>query len=191
MIKNDEELASAVEIINDKFREIQNYLGDSDHDLGKIKFPRRYVRTATYYRNRLPFINELHVRDNLAYALIQTDVYRWLTNRTDLFGVAREMIIKSGIALLGSVCETIAVVATRGIIGRKHSFCQRCTRMVVKNMISQEVCNELQWLWETRAAIHIYQVEDREYEKYSIADYNRAVKVTWALCDALDEWSQD
>lgn len=57
----------------------------------------------------------------MAYALILTDVYRWITNRTDLFGIAKEMVLKSGIVLSGSICETLTVRCTDDVIGRTYA----------------------------------------------------------------------
>ena len=186
MIKTDKDLEDAVAIIDEQLRQIQKYLGDENHAKSKIAFPRGYIRPASHFRDHLSFISDTHVRDNLAYALIQSDVYRWLLSRTDLFGIAKEMTIKSGLALHGAICETMCIVATRGKIGKKHSFCNRCDRMVEKGIINQDLCYELHWLWETRASIHIYELTDREYEKYSVRDYNRSVKATQALREALD-----
>ena len=124
----------------------------------------------------------------MAYALIQSDVYRWLTNRTDIFGTAKEMVMKSGIALMGSICETMAIDGTKGIIGKNHSFCERCSRMVTKEIISEDLKDELHWLWKARSAIHIYEINHREHEKYKMNDYNRAIKATRELRNALDDY---
>ena len=186
MITDDDELRDAVAIVNEHIQEVQNYLGQISHADGKIRFPRGFIRTAAHFRKQLSFISDNNVRDNLAYALIQSDVYRWLTNRTDLFGTAKEMVMKSGVALMGSICETMAVVGTKGIIGKKHSFCERCNRMVDKEIISNDLRDELHWLWKTRAAIHIYEIDHREYEKYKMKDYNRAIKATRELRNALE-----
>ncbi len=188
MIADDNELKQAVAIVDEHIQQIQDYLGQTTHADGKIRFPRNFIRTASHFRERLSFIKDANIRDNLAYALIQSDVYRWLTNRTDIFGTAKEMIIKSGIALMGSICETMAIDSTKGIIGRRHSFCDRCTRMVTKRMISEDVKNELHWLWDARAAIHIYEIDHREYEKYQMKDYNRATKATIELRNALNNF---
>ena len=188
MITKDDELRNAVAIVDEHIQEIQNYLGQNFHADGKIRFPRNFIRTANHFRGHLSFISDDNIRDNLAYALIQLDVYRWLTNRTDIFGTAKEMVVKSGIALMGSICETMAVDGTKGIIGRKHSFCERCNRMVTKGMVSESLKDKLHWLWKTRAAIHIYEIDHREYEKYQMKDYNRAIKATRELRDALEDY---
>jgi hypothetical protein len=188
MISNDDELRIAVNIVDENIQRIQNYLGQDSHADGKIRFPRNFIRTADHFRGQLSFIREQNITDNLAYALIQSDVYRWLTNRTDIFGTAKEMVMKSGIALMGSICETMAIDVTKGIIGRRHSFCERCNRMVIKEIISEDLKNELQWLWEVRSSIHIYEVDHREHAVYNMRDYNRAIHATRNLRNELSDY---
>ena len=188
MINDDNELADAVAIVDDHIQQIQNYLGQANHASGKIRFPRGFIRTADHFRKELSFIKDDNIRDNLAYALIQSDVNRWLTNRTDIFGTAKEMIMKSSIALMGSICETMAIDGTKGIIGKSHSFCERCNKMVDRGIISEDLKDELHWLWETRAAIHIYEINHREHEKYKMEANNRAIKATRLLRDSLADY---
>jgi hypothetical protein len=188
MIADDNELKQAVAIVNKHIQQIQDYLGQVSHADGKIRFPRNFIRTASHFRERLSFIKDKNIKDNLAYALIQSDVYRWLTDRTDIFGTAKEMIMKSEIALMASICETMAIDATKGVIGRRHSFFERCNRMVTKEMISEDLKDELHWLWDARAAIHIYEMDHREYEKYQMKDYTRAIRATIELRNALNDY---
>ncbi len=188
MISNDKELKLVVNTADTCLQQIQNYLGDRRDGIGRIKFPKGYIRTANHFRSQLSFVSNENVRNNLAYALIQSDVYLWLINRTSLYGVAREMTIKSAITLMGSISETLAVAGTVGIIGKKHSFCERCNRMVNKSIIKATLRDQLLWLWETRSGIHIYEIDHREYEKYKINDYNRAVNATRGLRKALGEY---
>lgn len=186
-IRTDAELAEAADLVGRKLQEIQDHLGGDSHRNAKVRFPRGYIRTADHFRSRLPFILDRDARDNLAYALILTDVYRWLTNRTDLFGTAREMIFKAGVVLAGSICETMAVNYTNGTIGRSVRFKPRCDRMTTAGMITENLRDELHWLWDTRSAIHLCDVEVREYERYTTADYNRSITCIRELRDQLDE----
>lgn len=185
-IRNDTELIAVVREVGEKLQSIQNYVGHENSASGKIRFPRGFIRTAGYFRLKLSFISDRNARDNLAYALILSDVYRWLTNRTDLFGTAREMIIKAGIVLVGSIIETIMFEYTRGVIGRRHSFCARADRMVAKEMISASLAEELKWVWAARGGIHIYEINEREYERYSVTDYNRAIRTLRSLREGLE-----
>jgi hypothetical protein len=188
-ITTDQELAQAADLVGRKLQEIQDYLGADSHRAAKVRFPRGYIRTANHFRSRLPFILDRDARDNLAYALILTDVYRWVTNRTDLFGTAREMVFKAGVVLAGSICETMAVNYTDGAIGRSVRFKTRCDRMVTAGMISDDLRDELHWVWDTRSAIHLCDLEVREFERYTTADYNRAISCIRDLRDQLDEHS--
>ena len=53
-------------------------------------------------------------------------------------------------------------------------------------MITEPLQNELDWLWDTRSAIHLCDVEVREYERYTVAGYNRAITCVRNLRDQLD-----
>lgn len=188
MIENDEQLGEAVAVVNEHIQEIQDYLGRRNHSDGKIRFPRGFLRTATHFRSQLGFVGDSNLKKNLSYALILSDVLWWLTNRTDLAGTAREMVIKNAIILIGSICESIAIDGTRGIIGKRHSFCERADRMVAKGTIAGDLRDELHWLWEKRSGIHIYELDYQEYDTYGISDYNKAVRAIKNLRDALERF---
>jgi len=190
LIENDEQLREAVTAANEHIQAIQDYLVQRNHADGKIRFPRGFLRTATHFRSQLGFIGDNNLKKNLSYALILSDVLRWLTNRTDLTGTAREMVIKNAIILMGSICESIAIDGTKGIIGKKHSFCERADRMVAKGIITGDLRDELRWLWEKRTGIHIYELDHQEYDTYGIADYNKAVTATKNLRDALERFHE-
>ena len=60
--------------------------------------------------------------------------------------------------------------------------------MADKVIITNALRDKLHWLWDTRAAIHIYEIDQREYEKYSMLDYNRAVMTVKKLRKALQRY---
>jgi len=188
LIEDDDQLREAVATANEQIQEIQDYLGQANHAEGKLRFPRGFLRTASHFRSRLSFVRDDNLKKNLSYALILSDVLRWLTNRTDLAGTAQEMVIKNAIILMGSICESMAIDGTKGIIGKKHSFCERTDLMVAKSIINGNLRDELHWLWEKRTGIHIYELDYREYDTYRITDYNKAVSATKNLCDALEAY---
>lgn len=95
------------------------------------------------------------------------------------------MVIKNAVILMGSICESMAISGTRGIIGKKHSFCERANRMVARGIITADLRDRLHWLWEKRTGIHIYELSHQEYDTYSIVDYNKAVTTTTDLRDAI------
>ncbi|MCW8887776.1 MAG: hypothetical protein OQK25_01805, partial [Gammaproteobacteria bacterium] len=144
-----------------------------------------------HFKDRLHFVSDNTAKNNLAYALVQSDVYLWIINRMDLYGVAREMTLKFAIALIGSISETVAVTGTDGIIGKRHSFCKRCDRMVELQIISDRLRNSLHWLWDVRSSIHIYDIGYPEYKKYHLKDFNRAVKAGKDLMDSLGTYHKN
>jgi hypothetical protein len=186
MISNKKELVKTVEIVNNYLQQIQDYLGEDNSNIGKIKLPKGYIRNIKYHKNRLTFITNEIVRNNLANAFVQTDVYLWLINRISLYGIAREMTIKFAITLVGSIAETLAVTGTENLIGKKHSFYERCNRMVKLEIISEILRDRLHRLWEMRSGIHIYDISFIEYKKYKLSDYNRAVVTCKKLRRALE-----
>ncbi len=188
MIENDDQLRDAVALVNRNIQAIQDYLGQNYHADGMVRFPRGFLRTAIHFRSRLGFIDDGILKRNLSYTLILLDVLRWLINRTDLAGTAHEMVIKNAIILMGSICESVSINGTRGIIGKNHSFCERTKRMVARGIITTDLRTRLDWLWAKRTGIHIYELCYQEYDTYNIFDYNKAVTATMELQVALEQF---
>jgi hypothetical protein len=188
LIENDDQLRDAVADVNAHIQAIQDYLGQGSHVDGKMRFPRGFLRQVSHFRSRLGFINDGNLKKNLSYALILSDVFRWIINRTDLAGIAKEMVIKNVIILMGSICESMAIDGTKGVIGKKHSFCERASRMVAEGVIDPDLRDKLHWLWDKRTSIHIYELNHQEYDTYEMADYNKAVTATKELRDSLERF---
>lgn len=56
-------------------------------------------------------------------------VYLWLLNRTGIAWVATEIVIKGGIALVGSTCEAMLIDLLRDEVGRRKSYKDRTRRL--------------------------------------------------------------
>lgn len=186
MIESDQELLETVARVNADLQAIQNYLGKENHANAKVRFPRGFIRTAAHFRQRLHFLNDKTLVRNISYALILSDVYRWLLNRTDIAGTAKEMIIKEGICLVGSLCESITKDVLTGVVGRKRGYKDRIQNLVGNEIIDGALQTELDWVWDTRNNKHLFLVEIREHEHYRLSDYNRAVRALRALRGRLE-----
>jgi len=186
MIENDRELLKAVVRVNTDLQAIQNYLGQTNHVNAKIQFPRGFIRTASHFRQRLRFLNDKTLVRNISYALILTDVYRWVLNRTDIAGTAKEMIVKEGICLVGSLCESVTKDVLAGIVGKKKGYKDRTKYLVDNGIIDEPLQIELDWVWDTRNNEHLFLVEIREHEHYKLSDYNRAIKALRILREKLE-----
>lgn len=188
MIENDQQLSEAVARVSADLQNIQNYLGQENHQDAKIRFPRGFIRTAAHFRQRFNFLNDEILKRNVGYALILSDTYRWLLNRTDISRTAKEMIIKEGICLVGSVCESVTKDVLTGVVGKKKGYKDRTQHLLDNEIIDNELKVELDWVWDTRNNEHLFLVEIREHEHYRLPDYNRAILALRKLRDQLDDY---
>ncbi|MGC8743148.1 MAG: hypothetical protein ACP5T0_04645 [Verrucomicrobiia bacterium] len=198
-MKNDEQLMwcetvmeksieSLVKRIGNDLQEIENLLGrEGDRPL-KIRFPRGYLRKAKFFRDQYWFIHDKNLQRNISYALILSDVYRWLLNRIDLKGTAREMIIKEGVCLVGTLCESITKDVARNISGKNTGYKQRTAAMVKNGMISDDLKKALDDLWDWRNREHLFLLEEWEYGKYKLSHYDNAIDALRSLRESLDAY---
>jgi hypothetical protein len=188
MITNQAQLRAAVTRVSTDLQDIQDFLAQQNHHDARVRFPRGFIRTAAHFRQRFIFLKDETLRRNVAYALILSDVYRWLLNRTDVSGTAKEMIIKEGICLVGSLCESVTKDVLKDVVAKKRSYKDRTQYLLDNEIVDADLKTELDWVWDTRNNEHLFLVEIREHERYRLSDYNRAVKALRQLRDQLDEY---
>ena len=183
MIESDADLIRVVAEINERLQSVHDYLGDRNHDEARIRFPRGYLRTCAHHRSKYAFLNDKVLQSNIAYAKMTTDIFRWMLNRTDISLTAKEMLIKQGISLIGVVAESVVKVVLAGQPGggNKQNFKKRVETLFNTGRITKEIKVELEWLWDTRNDVHLMLLDEREYNKYNLAHYNRAVRALTSL----------
>jgi len=114
-ITNDYELQQAANQASALIQEIHDYCSASNRTIAdvsqaKVRFPRGFIRTATYQRSRFPFLEDHALKSNIAYTLILSDTILWLSVRTDVGGTALDMLNKLFIFLIGSIIESVTKV---------------------------------------------------------------------------------
>ena len=183
-ISNDEELIKAVQEAGGLLQEIQDYCGKNYKEEAKVRFPRGYLRTADSARGRLPFIKDNNLKSNLAYTLILSDAIHWLLNRTDIAATAKEMLIKLFIFIGGSLIESITKDYLKGICGK--SYKHRTQFLLDNKIIDNALKEELDWVWDTRNNMHLFLLEEREYENdYNTTSHVRCATAYKGLIEAL------
>lgn len=188
-INSPQELKIAVEEAGLLLQEIQKYC--VRHDLNwrevpeaKVRFPRGFIRPASHQRRRIPFVKDKALKDNIAYTLILSDVVLWLQIRTDLWGTPNEMLTKLYVFLIGSLCESLTKDYLSGTCGKNYKG--RTEYLAKNDIISAEIMEDLDWLWEIRNKMHLFQLESREYEnEYDAACHSRCVKAFRGLIASL------
>lgn len=185
-IHNDEELAVAVAKAGELLQEIQNYVKRDFSKPAKVRFPRGYIRPASEGRTRLGFLDTSHLKSNISYTMLLSDVQHWLLVRTDLSGTAKEMVIKLQIFLLGSIIESSTKVFLKGKCG--GNYAKRTAYLEHSGIITAGLHTELDWLWELRNKMHLFQLDNTEWLSidYTVASHNRAVRAFKALIEALN-----
>lgn len=185
-IHNDEELSVAVTKAGELLQEIQHYVKRDFSKPAKVRFPRGYIRPASEGRTRLGFLDNSHLKSNISYTMLLSDVQHWLLVRTDLSGTAKEMIIKLQIFLLGSIIESSTKVFLKGRCG--GNYAKRTAYLEHGGIISAHLHAELDWLWELRNKMHLFQLDNTEWlsTDYTVASHNRAVRAFKALLEALN-----
>ena len=193
-INNLQDLKKASEEAGILLQKIQNYCEENnlnrvESDEAKVRFPRGFIRTAVIQRYRFPFITNRALKSNLAYTLILSDAVFWLSLRTDLSGIASEMLIKLYAFLVGTMCESITKEYLVKVCNK--GFKPRNEYMLQNKIISQELKDGLDWVWDTRNRMHLFQLDIGEYiNDYDIACHKRGIKAFRGLIEALDNHSK-
>jgi hypothetical protein len=184
-ITTDIELSASALRAGELLQEIQNYVGRNHKDAARVRFPRKFIRTAAEQRLRLNCVADADLCSNVAYTLILSDVQHWLLTRTDLSGTARDMIIKLQMFLLGSIAESILKACLKGKCG--GAFTKKTQFRRDRARVSEKLRRDLNWVWEMRNRMHIHGVTGSEYDAthYTIANHNKAVRAVQQLLECL------
>ncbi|MDI9430905.1 MAG: hypothetical protein QM570_04210 [Planctomycetota bacterium] len=191
MISSKEDLAASAREVGTLLQEIQDYLGSRSDDSGKVSFPKGFIRSRNSIASTLPVTKSPKHRHalskNICYTLIEADVLKWLLTRTHLGLVAKPMVIKEVMCLLGDVCDSLMVDALYRKHGPKKSYKQRTKKLSELGIITAELHEALDWLWDQRSRVHLWQLGESEYDhdRYGDAQYERAHRTYEQLIAAL------
>src|SRR5690242_7362494 len=111
MAMTPEQLVRLAREVGQGLQRLQDEMGRDGRGY-QVRFPRGYLKPMTD-REGFWWVNSHTLRSNLCYHLIFGDVLRWLLNRTDLYGVARGMVVKHVIVLMGTLTESLLMQAMR------------------------------------------------------------------------------
>lgn len=188
-IKNETELAEASAKAGELLQAIHNYCVSENKTIAevpesKVRFPRGFIRSAAYQRSRFPFLSCNNLKSNIAYTLMLSDTILWLALRTDLSGMAKDMLYKLFIFLVGAVAESTTKEYLKGICGKHYK--KRTEYLLDNGIIEAQLKAELDWLWDTRNRMHLFQLEGREYENdYCQENHHRAISAFRGMLQAL------
>ena len=114
-IQTDVDLVAAVEQASRLIQDIQDYTQRTLRSDAYVRFPRGVLRTAEHYRTWCPDYLARRQKDSCAYGFMYLDVLWWIAARTDLSGIALEMVYKSAIITQGTILEAMLHIPNQGI----------------------------------------------------------------------------
>lgn len=193
-IKNQTHINELIENISVDLQKLEELLYNSSTKKVNIRFPRKVIRTADYFRSRLVFISDDTLRTNIAYHLMLSDVYQWILNRFDIALTAKELLIKEGISLMGNIIEAIIVHIARNITSDSKDrigFKKACTILVENKIITAELKRDLMWVWGMRCKEHLPNLKETEYKKYELEHYNKTIKIWHDFENQLKKWKEN
>lgn len=194
-IKSETDLKLSIQIVNEELQKIQDYLGRDKNDDGKIKFPRKYLKTVNAHMGFLPHLANDALKRNIAYTAVMIDVLKWLIIRTDIAFTPREMIIKTAIILLVSMVEavtnaTVPIITCKlGKISKPVTgYKERVKILYERKIISEEVRDVLKKAWALRGRVHIPVNGEVEINIYNDSVYNEILNAYEEMCNSLKKY---
>ncbi|MHA1344852.1 MAG: hypothetical protein ACTSVO_07125 [Candidatus Heimdallarchaeaceae archaeon] len=184
------ETEELIDQINFLLLELNKHNKNTEEELIKIQFPTGVILTVENYRKQTPFILDDILQRNIAYNLMLDDVYIWLLNHFGFYSVVKEMIIKNAITNLGNVLEAIIrhiaqknsrkikSVSEQELKNAEPGIHKSLSILSSKRVINKKQTEEILWVWKIRCKQHLVSLKQKEFERYTIEDYNRALK-TW------------
>ena len=172
---------------NEHLQQLQYWAGREYTDSFQVRFPRGFLRTVHQWRHAVEFVRPTTVRNNIAYTLMMHDVHVWLLKRTDIAGLARDMLIKAAIASLGAIGEALLIQATTPPLGRRQRIVSRIEHLHAEGVLTKSSVDDLGWLWQMRNRQHLFELSEREFDFYSDDDHARAETAVAVLISGLRE----
>jgi hypothetical protein len=186
-IENDADLVAAVERASRLIQDIQDYTKRTLRNDALINFPRGVLRTAEHYRTRCPDYLTPRQKASCAYGFMYLDVLWWILSRTNLDGIAKEMVFKSAIITQGTILEAMLYIPNQGIFSPNSNagVKARLDRAVARRWISWDDGEVLKELWTNRCNVHLKLLDSHEFGKYTPHHVNQPRAALDRLINAL------
>ena len=135
----------------------------------RIRFPRGFLRTFEYYRDEFDFLEPGDIKERIIRHMMHRDTLHWVWLKTDIFGHAREMVIKFQLINLASVLEAVVKSLIPNTPRSKDNIYYRLDQLEDKNRVLNAA--ELKSLWKARRSIHLHLDEPEQSVKFNDSNY--------------------
>jgi len=143
-----------------------------------IRFPWGIIHTTNEYRKFFPFIKDDILKTNVAYTLQLTDVFKWIIRWFNLKGVAKEMLIKTGVIIFTCIQEAITYDFVYNYVSEQvnKKYKKNLDKLLKFEIITQDQFDVFDKCRCMRDDIHLHRLVQPEIGKYTLIDYNFAGK---------------
>jgi len=178
-IKNDVDLQRSVDIVSEHLQAITDFIKDnkSERPSARIKFPRRYFQTVYSIKKKFPWLDDSVVKSNVSYHYMYLDTMRWIANFTDIYAVPQSMIYKNAIVAYASISECLIYHAAKKVNLVEERTLPQARRLHSLSVLSEDLVEEIEWLWNSRHKVHIHLVTEPEWDRYSADHANRSARI--------------
>ncbi len=195
-------MPSEIELMNSKILQISGLIRELESEFQRkpprgertrIRFPWGTIYTANAYRNYFPFIQNRTLLTNVAYTLQLTDVFLWIINWFDLRGVTREMMIKNAVLLFTCVMEALSYDFVDNYVSERvnKKYKKNLDKLLKFDKITQDQYDEFEKCRCMRDDIHLHRLRRPERERYSLIDYNFALRSVTKMRDIFTKHFQE
>jgi hypothetical protein len=192
-IRTDGELDRAVTTAGELLQDIHDYTQRSLRDDAKTRFPRGLIGTADSYRRRCPSYLSAQKVSSCAYGFMHLDVLWWLSSRTDLVGIPKQMLLKAAIITLGTLTEVqlwIPELPRDDRLSERSNYGvkPRLEEAKERSWISEDECVVLKRLWDHRNNVHLKFLDNSEWDFYKPEHVNEPYSALLNLMTNLQGW---
>lgn len=186
IVLNDCDFKKAIDEINVRIQAIDEYLGPNDVskllEQFLIRLPKKYIRTASHFKEQLAFLDNEVLRRNISYHFQLSDLNSYMLNRMHVWGVLRDLVVKFQVINMGAIAEAILASVTPKKCKTKNL---RIAFLSEGNHISEELKFEIDWLWSIRNGVHIHEINQSEIGAYTDEMFDRSMSAVKGLIEAV------
>ena len=189
-VTNEIELASAIDKVSGLLQKITDYTTSNANAKSKqnIIFPKRFVKTRKSYSLQFEWMLDDTLKRNISYEYIFADILRWLSDHTNLYGPARQMLYKHTIVIFAAILESLLTGFFKQVDFVERKTIPQVNKLLAKKIINKKLHAEISWLWDLRQRVHLFLLETLELESYKITDVKRALLIINTLEKCLTSY---
>lgn len=186
------------------------YINEKD----KVKFPRKYIRTVQYFKDKYnldQILQRSDITSNISYHLQLSDFLNYIINRFGIGLTVESMFYKLAMVNILSIIEALIYGAAKNLHSKcsdGNETCKHNTKcnyyisspkklnfnQIIDILTSKDILNLsseqkdlLKNLKKLRDNVHIWNLEFNEYTKnnYNLSNYNASIKFLYYIGKSL------